>query len=422
MTDLDRVPPHDPQNEAAAIGCALLDSSCVDVLLGTAKEPDFFFDLRHRTMLEVIRSLQTSFKPVNMLTVTTELNDSKRMDMAGGLPYVATMPDATPNAAHLDYALDKLRQKFIARRMIAACTEAVAQAYEHTGEADELIESFHNKVSEAGRLIEAREAKPAKEILRRCIDRYERIIAGEELGIATGFSAIDMQGGFQPGELVIVAGSTGMGKSTLALNLVHAAMRAGVGVGLFSLEMTDEAWMDRLLSLDLELDRRTFRSRSMFTEGVLRRIASNTPRLGKLPLWVCDDAQSTVEDIRRIAKVIIQRNHVRLLVVDYAQIVTPPKFIDSREQQVAYIGRSLRALAQETRAVVIVLSQLNDEGKIRESRALLHEAHLCLMMAEDSGRLWVRCAKGRDMQFPAFPVDFDPLKCRITQASQTDEH
>jgi replicative DNA helicase len=419
--NLDRLPPHDEQNEAAAIGCALLDSSCIDVLLSTAKEHDFFYDLRHQIILSKIRALRESFQPVTVLSVATELRHSNQLEEAGGMVYLSTLPDSTPSAAHLEYSLEVLRKKFIARRMIAACTEAAAQAYDHKGEADELIEAFRTRVNEAGTLIDAKEAQPAKVVLRRCVDRYERMLAGEETGIQTGYTAIDASGGLQMGELVLVCGQTGLGKSTFALNLVHSALRNSIPVALFSLEMSDEAWMDRLIALDLDIDRRAFRSRSIFTENVMRRIAVNMPRLSKLPLWLCDDAQSTVEDIRRVSKLLVERQRVRLVVVDYAQIVTPPRSIDSREQQVAYIGRSLRALAQETRCVFIVLSQLNDEGKVRESRALLHEAHVCIKLEErENNVIWAVCAKGRDTQFPSFPLEFDALTCSMKQASQTE--
>jgi len=423
MTEtIDRLPPHDIANEAASIGCALIDPSCLDVLLSAAKEPDFFYDLRHRTIIETLKTLQQAFKPVSVLSLVTELNGAQLMEQAGGMAYIATLPDATPSASHLDYSISKLRQKFIARRMIAACTEACAQAYEHQGEAEDLIESFREKVVEAGTLIEAKEAKPVKEILKRCIDRYERLIAGEDAGVPTGFTAIDANGGMFPGELILVCGQTGLGKSTFGLNLIHASLKADLPCALFSLEMSDEAWMDRLLSLYLAIDRRAFRSRSMFTNSVLTRITTNTSRIAKLPLWVSDDAQSTIDDIRRIVKALCERNRVRLIIVDYAQIVTPPKFIESREQQVAYIGRSLRALAQETRTVFIVLSQLNDEGKVRESRALLHECHMCIKLEERDNRIWAICAKGRDTMFPTFPIDFDPLTCKMQQATQANEH
>lgn len=415
---VDRLPPHDLLNEQAVLGCILLEPSCLEEITGACAEPgSLFYDLRHKVVFAALRSLRTSQEPISVLTLITELRKANTFDSCGGLAYIAALPDATPSAAHLGYSLGEIQSKYVARRMIAACAEAVGEAYEKSGDMAALLARLESDVLQISTGLTRSEAKPAKEILRLCVDRYERLIAGQEAGIPTGFLPIDTNGGFFPGELVLVCGETGLGKSTLALNLMHTAFKAAIPTVLFSLEMSSEAWMDRLLSLDLGIDRRVFRNRSMFTEGILSVVAFNMNRISKLPLWASDDATAGVHDVRRIVKALVARQAVRLVVVDYAQIVSPPAY-DSREQQVAAIGRAMRSLAQETKTVVILLSQLNDEGKVRESRALLHEAHVCLTLQNRESRLWITCTKGRDMQFPDFPVDFNTLECKLTQASQ----
>lgn len=416
----DRLPPHDDKNECAALGCVLLDPSCLDVLASAAGATDFFYDLRHQKIFRTLMQLREDGQPISVLTLHTELAKSGEIHNCGGYGYVAGLMECTPSAAHLDYCIDVLRTNFIKRRMISACTTAVLRAYEHIGDAAELIEIFRDKVHEADALIHAKDAKPAKQILSECVERYERMIAGEDCGIMTGFPIIDMQGGFFPGEFVLVTGETGKGKSTLALNIIHRAIQSHP-VGVFSLEMSDGAWMDRLLSLDLKIDRRSFRNKTMMTEGVMQKLAVQMPRLSKMPLWICDDSQSGADDIRRIVKHLVQRHGVKMVVVDYAQIVEPPKSIQSREQQVAFIGRTLRSIGQELGCVMMVLSQLNDEGKVRESRSLMHEAHLALSLeSREGGQLWIACGKGRDMNFRDFPVEFDPNYCRLTQKTQME--
>lgn len=421
MIKTETLPPHDSLNEQAALGCVLLDSSALDVLLSSVgNTDDFFYELRHRIILSAFRRILEAARPISALAVITELRAMGELEAVGGMAYISSLPEATPSAAHLPYCLDVLRKKFVARRMIAACTEAIGAAYKDDTDSAELLESFKDNIATAEGSIKGHDVKPIKDILGRCVDRYERMLAGEEAGLATGFFKIDAAGGLAQGELVLLCGTTGLGKSTLALNILHTNLKNGVPCALFSFEMSDEAWMDRLLSLDLSIDRSAFRSKDRFNNGVMQKLASAIPRLSKLPLWISDDTMATVDDMRRTIKKMVERSGIRMVVVDYAQIVSPPKSVESREQQVAYIGRTLRSIAQETKVVMIVLSQLNDDGKVRESRALLHEAHVCITLQQREERLWVALTKGRDMNFQDFPVDFHPLNCKITQAEQFD--
>lgn len=417
----DRLPPHSIEAEQGVLGCILLSpNDCIGhCILKFTSGPEVFYDLRHRAAYEVLLDMHGRNAAIDLITVQQELKDRNQLESVGGLAYLASLPDTVPSAANLDYYVEIVREKHVLREMITACTDVVSRAYDHQGEVDTLLDEVERDILRiSGNRVKILEAKPARDVLSQCVDRYERMVLGEESGINTGFVAIDANGGLFPGEMVLLCGPTGKGKSTLALNIIHATLTARIPTSIFSFEMSAGAWMDRLLALDLSIDRRAFRSRSRFNDGVLLRIAANTARIAAMPLWVCDDTQSTVDDLRRVIKQLVSRNGLKVVVVDYAQIVPPPKAVDSREQQVAYIGRSLRAIAQETNTVMIVLSQLNDEGKVRESRALLHECHLCMTLQDRDGRLWINCTKGRDMQFPDFPVNFDPLFCRITQASQ----
>ncbi len=416
--DTNRLPPHDLTAEQGVLGCILLSPACLIECEGAfSGQEGMFYDEKHQAIYKAMKAVEAG---LDLVTLQAKLKDLGELEAIGGLSYLLSLPDATPSAANLDYYLAILKNKFIARKMLQACAQAVGMVYENE-QSSELLDAFRSKINEVDDMLQTKDAKPARAVLNKCINRYEQMLMGNDQGLFTGFVAIDANGGLYPGEMVLVCGPTGYGKSTLALNLMHHSLKSQIPTAVFSFEMSDQAWMDRLLSLDLNIDRRAFRSKDRFNQGVLEKITKNVSKLSKLPLWVCDSPVSTVEDIRRTVKHLAAKNGVRLVVVDYAQIVTPPKSIDSREQQVAYIGRSLRSIAQETNAVILVLSQLNDEGKVRESRALLHECHMCMTLQSRDEKLWVTCTKGRDTMFPDFPLDFDPLFCRMTQSSQVGQ-
>ena len=415
-TPEDRLPPHDVRNEMAVLGCILHDNACFQTVVGSVKDSaSLFYDLRCREAFEAMQRLHASTSPISTVSLYTEIGPT------ANLPFIAELMDASPSAAHLEYSLDRVRSAFVARKVIAACAGAIAEAFS-SGGGEDVMTALSARIAETQQLLETKAAKPVGVVLRRCIDRYERMTLGPAQGLPTGFLSVDTIGGLTPGELILICGQTGLGKSTLALNILHSCVRIGIPAAVFSLEMSDEAWLDRLISLDLGIDRRAFRSKEHFTQGVLDRVAANVPRLGKLPLWLVDDPGIGSQEIARIAEALVSANGVRLVVIDYAQLVEPDASKDNREQQVAAIGRAARQMAQRLKVVCLMLSQLNDEGKVRESRALLHEAHMAITLTERDNGLWIVCSKGRDVQFNDFPVSFDALRCRLTQQSPVQHH
>jgi replicative DNA helicase len=401
--------------EQAAVACLISDCQTATAS-GTMPEPELYGDLRVRTVCEAVVGMMARHEAVDVVTVMAELGKRKQLEAVGGPQFLSYLLNIkSMNCMFPEY------QRRLWDFVDAADTERiVASLKEGLGEGDPLtaIMSATDQLQRQKKTTSLlTEARPLKDGLMRAIDRYEKLCAGQIKGIQTGFVPIDSQGGLQPSEMVLIAGHTGVGKSTLALNLLHAAVKSGEKAAVFSLEMSEQAWIDRLISLDIGIDRRTFRNRNMFTEAVTVKIASSMTRLKSLPIWICDDPNANLGLIRRVAARLAATAGVRLMVVDYAQLVAPGSE-DSREQQVAAIGRGIRAICQEYQLVGLVLSQLNDDGRVRESRALLHEAHLALVLEERDGKLWVTSPKGREMHVPDFPVEFDALYCRLTQASQ----
>lgn len=420
-TEDESLPPHSDAAEAGVLGCVLLSPlESMDVIASAGIGSDWFYDLRHRTVYNNITALHEAGTAIDAVTVTTRLLDRKEMADAGGLVYLTSLPDSTPSAANIAHYIDILRSKFAGRKLIQLAAKLKSDVYTSVN-IQALVDESYRGFDEIAQIYVATDkakVKPIREVLVTSADRYERLLAGDRRGIQTGFVPIDAVGGFAPGEMVLIAGETKIGKSTFALNLLHGALKSGTKVAVFSLEMNDQAWCDRLLSLDLEIDRRAFRVSSYMTAAVIQKVADNLCRIGRYPLWVCDDAAIKTSEIERVLTKLSLSEGIEMFVVDYAQLVSPNDERDSREQQVAKIGRNIRRICQKQGLVALVLSQLNDEGKVRESRALLHECHLGFVMEEREGDLWIRQAAGRDVAVPDFPVEFDGTICRIRQKSQ----
>lgn len=404
--------------EQAAVSCLLSDCQTA-TRSGTMPEPELYADLRHRTICETVVGMLARHEAVDVVTIAAELARRQQLEAVGGYAFLGQLV----NIKAVDFLFAEY-QKRLWHFVDAAETQRVVATLKEKLTDDDPLTAIVSATDELQRQKKTTalltEARPLTEALSRAVDRYEKICAGEIKGVPTGFVPIDSQGGLQPGEMVLIAGHTGVGKSTLALNLLYSAVQAGEKAVVFSLEMSEQAWIDRLISLDSRIDRRTFRNRHMFTEATLARIAAHIAKLRSLPIWICDDPNASLGLIRRVAARLAATAGVRLMVVDYAQLVCPGSE-DSREQQVAAIGRGIRSICQEYQLVGLVLSQLNDDGRVRESRALLHESHLALLLEEREGKLWVTSPKGREMYVPDFPVDFDALTCRLTQAPQATQ-
>jgi hypothetical protein len=267
-------------------------------------------------------------------------------------------------------------------------------------------------------LLPALQEKPFKQVVVDAIERYEYLFENRgKLGIKTGLPKLDAaMGGWKPGTMTILCAETGVGKTTLAVNWIDAALREGQGVVLFSMEMSREDICDMLFSLRCRIDRNKFNT-GEFTKPDLEAMALGGPDMQRLPLWIEDAATISLSFIRRRTLQLAADSRIGLAVVDYAQLVEPENRGDQREQQVAQVGRGLRVLAKDSKLPFIVLSQVNDDGMLRESRVLGHEAANVFRISKKKGVLTLRIDKGRKIPSDPVPLHFDATFCRIGEAT-----
>lgn len=261
------------------------------------------------------------------------------------------------------------------------------------------------------------EEMPMRSIAQQASRRYTELIQNRgKLGVPTGITDFDtVTGGLKGGQMITIAAQTGGGKTTLAANIIsEACVKQGHGAALFTMEMDRDEIFDMLVSMNYSVNRNTF-NHGGFTEGDMTAMGRAMLELAKVPLWVCDEPIITPEQIRARCLQLKREEKIGLIVIDYLQFVTASgAFKDNREQQVAAISRSFRALAKEIRLPIIVLSQLNDEGRIRESRVIAHDSHVVLIVEDDGENFTVSIQKGRSIPKADYAMHYARQFCRLT--------
>lgn len=265
--------------------------------------------------------------------------------------------------------------------------------------------------------------QPLLRMKKESLGRYEEIWSNRgKLGVPTGIEAFDKEsGGLKKKNMIVIAAETGGGKSTVALNFIRAALNANHGVALFSLEMDRDEIFDALVSMEASINRNVFNN-GFFSDDDFKKINFALDRIGNYPLWIEDAPIQTPEDIRRKVLQLSAENKIGLVVVDYIQIVTTSEFKDNREQQIAGISRSLRSLAKEANVPIIVLSQINEDGKLRESRAISHDAHIVMLVQDlEKTSAQIQVKKGRHIRKGNYDLltnlQYHRISSRITQGT-----
>lgn len=372
---VDRLPPHSLEAEQGVLGCALLSPSeclghCVEQL---ARREEAFYDLRHQAIFDLLVAMWDRKEAIDLITVHQRLKDANQLEAVGGFAYLASLPDAVPSAANLAYYLDIVREKHLLRRMIQVCTGAVARVYEHEGEVDALLDEVERDVL---RIAEDRVEAGAPDIqtlVNRAVDVIEMMHRnqGQLTGLASGFADLDkMTNGFQGGDMVVIAARPSVGKTSLALNIAdHVAVREKLPVGVFSLEMTAEQLVLRMICARARVNLRSIRE-GFLAERDFPKLTAAAMALSNAPLHIDDTPAPSILQLRAKARRLWQQFGVKLFVVDYLQLAhsTNRRADQNRQQEISDISSGLKALAKELNVPVIVLSQLNRELEKDKSR------------------------------------------------------
>jgi replicative DNA helicase len=401
-----KVPPHSIEAEEAVLGGILVDNTAVDRVIELVMPEDFYRE-PHRKILRAILDLNARLEPVDLVTLADALKNRNELQDVGGATYLAELAERVPTSAHVAYYARIVKEKSVLRQLIQTTAEIAARCYEAQGD----VESFLDEAEHRVYAIAERKTRPSffrvRDIVVESMKAVEQLYERRELvtGVPTGFADLDRKtAGLQPGDLVIVAGRPSMGKTALALNLAeHAALEAATGVAVFSLEMSKEQLVFRLLCSEARVDQSKVRA-GFAAERDYPKLAIAAERLAEAPIYIDDTPALSVLELRAKARRLRREREANLglVVVDYLQLMRGIAG-DSREQEISSISRSLKALAKELGVPVVALSQLNRQvesradkkpvmADLRESGAIEQDADVILFLY----RPWVYDPKNAD--------------------------
>jgi replicative DNA helicase len=393
-----RVPPHDLDAERSVLSSLLLDPRAFhDVALEL--RADDFYHPAHQAVYRTMLAIHEEGRPVDLITLSEQLNARKQLDQIGGTVFLAEVADFAATAANVAHHAKIVRGKSVKRRLAAVATEIVESAFEDGGSADELLDFAESRIFDVSKAQSRSTFQSLHDEMPGTFDYVEAIMnrGGELTGTPTGFRDLDqMTGGLQPGELIVIAARPSMGKTAFALNIArNAAVDHGRKVAVFSLEMTTRSLIIRLLSSEAAIDFSSLR-KGFLPMTDYRRLQSAADKLTHADIWIDDSGALDILEIKAKSRRLHAESGLDLVVLDYLQLAHAEGRRDRKDLEIAEISKGLKALAKELDIPVIALSQLNrgpeqrdpDKrrpmmGDLRESGAIEQDADVIAFIYRD---------------------------------------
>ena len=391
-----KLPPQNIEAEQSILGGILIENKAINKVMEILTDDDFYRDA-HRKIYNAIINLSERDEPADLITLTNELRKMDQLDSIGGASYLASIIDSVPTAANIEYYAKIVKEKSILRRLIQTSTEIITQSYEDQGD----VEGFLDEAERAIFEISEKRVKPSfyfiRDIVKDSFKTIEKLYEKKELvtGVPSGFKELDQRtAGFQPSDLIIVAGRPSMGKTAFCLNAVqYAAIEKGIPVAIFSLEMSKEQLVIRMLCSEARVEGTRLRT-GYLSESDWPKLTLAAGNLSDAPIYIDDTASLSILELRAKARRLNAEHGLGILIIDYLQLMRGRWKAESRQQEISEISRSLKALAKELHIPVIAVSQLSRKTEerrdfrpqlsdLRESGAIEQDADLILFLYRD---------------------------------------
>jgi replicative DNA helicase len=393
--EFERTPPQDVLAEQSVLGGMLLSKDAISEVVEILRERDFYRPA-HELIYDAILDLYSRGEPADPVTVSAELTKRGDLTRAGGAPYLHTLISSVPTAANASYYAKIIRERAIMRRLVEAGTKIVQLGYTIEGEVDEAVNQAQAEVHAVTERRAAEDYIQLSELLPAAFDEIEKIssgVVGE--GVKTGFKDLDaLTHGFHPGNMIVLAARPAVGKSTLGLDIARfASIHKGDTSVIFSLEMSRSEITMRMLSAEARVPLNNIRSGALSDEE-WARMARRMGEISEAPLFIDDSPNLSLMEIRAKARRLKQRHNLKLIVIDYLQLMTSGKRVENRQQEVSEFSRQLKLLAKELNVPVVAISQLNRSPEqrsdkkpmlsdLRESGSIEQDADVVILLHRD---------------------------------------
>lgn len=348
----------------------LLEEGAVSEVMGLLR-PDDFYRPAHARIFEAMGTLYERNEPLDEITIASCLKETNKLDAIGGQVFLASLTESVPTAANVNYYARIVRSRALTRRLIAAATAIAGSGYEGQSDIDSLLDQAESKIFEITSSREQRAFTPLKDIVKDAFKQIEKLYEQKEpiTGVSTGFTDLDrVTSGFQPADLIIVAGRPSMGKTAFALGVAqNAALNNKTSVAVFSLEMAKEQLVMRMLCSEARIDGSRLRG-GMLKDTDWPKLARAAGQLAEAPIFIDDTGSISIMEMRAKARRLQAERGLGLIVVDYLQLMRGRTGTEGREREISEISRGLKALAKELGVPVVALSQLNRSLENRQDK------------------------------------------------------
>lgn len=394
---IDRLPPQNLEAEQSVLGAILLDNDAIFKTVDIVSEIDFYREA-HKRIYGAMSSLSEKNEPVDIITLTDYLKKSNELEAVGGISYLSQLANMVPTAANVRYHAKIVREKAVLRALIHASTNIAAMVYEESSDAFKMVDDAERMVFEIADNRNKNAFASMNSVVKDTIKQIEKLHGKQEdiTGMPTGFKDLDeLTSGLQPGDLIIIGGRPGMGKTAFALNIAqNVAVERREPVAIFSLEMSKEQLAMRMLSSESRLDASLVR-KGHISKSSWPALTKAAQKLVDAPIFIDDSSALTALEIRAKARRLSKEHKgIGLVVIDYLQLMRSSVKVERREQEISDISRSLKALAKELKVPVVALSQLNRQvehrgekrptlADLRESGAIEQDADVIIFLYKD---------------------------------------
>ena len=395
--DLAKIPPHDIDAEQAVLGSMLTDKDAVNAAIETLKE-DAFYREDNRAIYQAIINLYSKSEPIDIITLKDELESMDKFEQVGGYEYLASLPDKVPTTANVQKYIKIVEEKAILRKLIKTANEIIELGYDPAEDVEDIMDNAEKKIFDIMQSKNQKGYTPIKDVLVESFTKLEELYNRKQhiTGVPTGFVELDYKtAGLHGSELILVAARPAMGKTAFALNIAtNAALRGNAPVAIFSLEMSKEQMVNRILCSEAMVDSNKVRTGKLEEDDWVKLAGAIGP-LSESEIYIDDTPGISVMEIRTKCRKLKMEKNIGLVVIDYLQLVQGSnKRQASREQEISEISRSLKILAKEINVPVIALSQLSRAveqrpdhrpmlSDLRDSGAIEQDADIVMFLYRD---------------------------------------